>query len=133
MTFRRFEDILAWQAARRLASQIYAVSARGKFARDFALRDQVRRATISMMANVAEGLARKSDKEFAHFLFTGKGSAAEAQSYLYVALDLGNIDDSSFRQLFSQIEIYAREVSGLISYLTGQRKSQGNRPVAVRL
>jgi len=85
------------------------------------------------MANVAEGFARKSDREFAHFLFTGKGSAAEAQSHLYVALDLGYIDDSSFRQLFSQIEIYAREVSGLISYLTGQRNSQGNRPVVVRL
>jgi len=133
VTFQRFEDILAWQAARRLASQVYAVSARGKFARDFALRDQIRRATISMMANVAEGFARKSDREFAHFLFTGKGSAAEAQSHLYVALDLGYIDDSSFRQLFSQIEIYAREVSGLISYLTGQRNSQGNRPVVVRL
>src|SRR5436190_1561441 len=90
------------QAGRRLASQVYAVSARGKFARDFALRDQIRRATISMMADVAEGFARKSGREFAHFLFTGKGSAAEAQSHLYVALDLGYIDDSSFRHLFSQ-------------------------------
>ena len=121
MTFRRFEDVLAWQAARKLAVEVYRFSASGRFAKDYGLRDQIRKAAISMMANIAEGLSRKSDKEFAHFLFTAKGSAAELQSHLYVALDQSYLDETDFRRLFSQGEVYAREVSGLISYLSGQR------------
>jgi len=124
VTFQRFEDVLAWQVGRKLALDVYSISAKGQFARDYGLRDQIRKAAVSMMANIAEGLSRRSDKEFAHFLFTAKGSAAELQSHFYVALDQRYIDEADFRRLFSQTEVYAREVSGLISYLTGQRSHE---------
>ncbi len=99
-------------------------SAKGAFARDFGLRDQIRRAVISMMANIAEGLARRSDKEFVHYLFTAKGSFAEVQSHLYVALDQGYLDERSFQQLFALSDLYGRQISGLISFLTGQPRRE---------
>src|ERR1044071_8832227 len=96
-TFKRFEDINAWQKARSLTRLVYKVSEEGRFGRDFDLRDQIRRACVSIMAKIAEGFARHSDKEFANFLNMAHGSAAETQSHLYVALDLGYIDEPLFR------------------------------------
>ena len=124
MTFERFEDVVAWQTARKLAREVYMASAKGAFARDFGLRDQVRRAVISMMANIAEGFARRSDKEFVHYLFTAKGSFAEVQSHLYVALDQGYVDEKSFQQMFALSDLYARQISGLISFLTGRPRRE---------
>src|SRR2546428_10111750 len=77
MTFRRFEDIRAWQAAREVVRLVYAASKGREFGHDFGLRDQLRRAAVSIMANIAEGFAHRSDKEFARFLFGAKGSSAE--------------------------------------------------------
>lgn len=85
----RFEDILAWQKARELTREVYRLSAEGAFARDFGLRDQLRRASVSIMLNVAEGFARRTNREFIHFLGNAHGSAAEVQAALYVALDCG--------------------------------------------
>lgn len=85
--FERFEDILAWQKARVLVSEIYKTSNDGKFARDFGLKDQIRRAAVSIMSNIAEGFARRTNKEFTRFLYISHGSVAEVQSLLYVALD----------------------------------------------
>lgn len=81
--FQRFEDIEAWQKARELTKQIYALSNDGKFARDFGLRDQIRRASVSIMSNIAEGLGRCGNKEFMQFLSTDKGFASEVQAQLY--------------------------------------------------
>jgi len=131
MTFRRFEDIDAWKTARQLAKAIYRMSASGSFRRDYGLRDQVRRAVISMMANIAEGHSRRSDREFAHFLFTAKGSAAEVESHLYVALDQGYLTEQQFQEAFAESERYARQVSGLIKYLTdgdGSQPASASRP-----
>jgi len=122
LTFERFEDVLVWQTARNLARVIYRTSAKGQFAKDIALRNQIRPAAVSMMANIAEGLARRSDKEFTHYLFTAKGSVAEVESHLYVVLDQGYIDEDDFRQMFDLSELYARQVSGLISFLTNRPK-----------
>jgi len=85
MTFRRFEEIRAWQTARKLRKAVYAASAGRKFGRDFGLKDQIRRAAVSITANIAEGFAKQSDKEFAKFLDSAKGSAAEVQDHLYAA------------------------------------------------
>jgi four helix bundle protein len=85
---KRFEDIKAWQAARELVSAVYRVSGKGKFEKDFGLRDQIRRAAVSVMSNIAEGFERCSDKEFNRFLYIAKGSAGEVRSHLFVALDL---------------------------------------------
>lgn len=83
----RFEDIIAWQKAREMVKEIYQVSSDGKFAKDYGLRDQLRRAAVSVMLNIAEGFARKTSREFMQFLVIAHGSAAEVQSALYVAID----------------------------------------------
>ena len=81
-TFNRFEDILAWQKAREVTRRIYEITARDRFARDYGLRNQLQRASVSIMANIAEGFGRHSDKEFANFLNMAHGSASETQSHL---------------------------------------------------
>lgn len=121
MTFHRFEEIAAWQTGRKLVRAIYQVSSQGAFSKDYGLRDQIRRAAISMTANIAEGVSRRSDKEFVQFLFTAKASGAEIQSHLYVALDLGYLNQATFTDLFAWTERFARQVSGLISYLTSRK------------
>ena len=93
-TFRSLEDIQAWQKARQVTRMIYEITSEGGFARDYGLRDQIRRASVSIMANIAEGFGRRSDKEFANFLNVAHGSVSEVQSHLYVALDLNYTDQN---------------------------------------
>lgn len=115
--FQRFEDIEAWQKARELTKAIYALSNDGQFSRDFGLRDQVRRASVSIMSNIAEGFGRGGNKEFIQFLSTAKGSASEVQAQLYVALDAGYINQDQFQKLYSETEATARMITGLLRYL----------------
>ncbi|ADJ27037.1 MULTISPECIES: four helix bundle protein [Pseudomonadota] len=115
--FQRFEDIEAWQKARELTKAIYALSNDGQFSRDFGLRDQVRRASVSIMSNIAEGFGRGGNKEFIQFLSTAKGSASEVQAQLYVALDAGYINQDQFQKLYSETEATARMIAGLLRYL----------------
>lgn len=115
--FQRFEDIDAWQKARELTKAIYALSNDGQFARDFGLRDQIRRASVSIMSNIAEGFGRGGNKEFMQFLSTAKGSASEVQAQLYVALDAGYINQDQFQKLYSETEATARMIAGLLRYL----------------
>ena len=118
-TFKRFEEIEAWQEARKLVKQIYSLSKTEKFSRDFGLRDQVRRASVSIMANIAEGYERGGSREFIQFLSIAKGSAAEVKSHLYVALDQEYVGEQRFNELIDQVEITARKLSKLIEYLRG--------------
>jgi four helix bundle protein len=113
----RFEDIEAWKNARELTRTLYEVTSKGALARDFGLRDQIRRAAASIMANIAEGFERGGNREFVQFLATAKGSAGEVRSHLYVALDAQLIPAEQFRQLVSQAEEISRLLSGFISYL----------------
>ncbi|NOS80859.1 MAG: four helix bundle protein [Nitrospira sp.] len=119
-TIERFEDIKSWQAARELVSAVYRVSGRGKFEKDFGLRDQIQRASVSVMANIAEGFERGSDREFHRFLYIAKGSAGEVRSHLFVALDLGYISDEEFSDLRTKSEEVARSLSGFITYLASK-------------
>jgi len=98
----RFEDIKAWQEARVLTRQIYQVSGEGEFGRDFGLRDQIRRASVSAMSNIAEGFDCESKKEFARFLEIARRSTVEVHSLLYVALDVSYIDELTFHTYCSQ-------------------------------
>src|SRR5215471_711140 len=100
MKIQRFEDILAWQKARTLAKNIYDSTRAGAFAKDYGLKDQVQRASVSTMSNIAEGFERGGDREFVQFLSNSKGSCGEVKSHLYVALDLNYITDSTFRELY---------------------------------
>ena len=109
----RFEDIQAWQEARKLTRQIYHLTVADPFNRDFGLRDQIQRASVSSLTNVAEGFDCESKREFARFLGIARRSAVEVQSLLYVAADLTYIDQSAFGQTYEQ----ARKAKALIGGL----------------
>ena len=119
MAIRRFEDLNGWQQARELTKGIYRASSTPAFRRDFALSDQVRRASISVMANIAEGFGRKGKCEFIRFLTIAQASSVELRSHLYVALDLGYVDDVCFEDLSSLAERCENLIGGLIRHLPG--------------
>ena len=116
-TIERFEDIEAWKKARELTREIYAVSRQAAFAKDFGLKDQIRRAAVSIMSNIAEGFERGGDKEFAQFIVLAKGSSAEVRSQLYVALDEGYIDQDTFERLSRATLEINWMLMGLMKYL----------------
>jgi four helix bundle protein len=120
----KFEDIEAWKKARALAREIYAISNEGLFARDFGLRDQIRRAAVSVMSNIAEGFERGGDVEFRRFLAIAKGSAGEVKAQLYVALDAGMIDQATFDSLYKKAAETGNLVGGFMRYLS--RESAGH-------
>jgi four helix bundle protein len=117
----KFEDLIAWQKARDLTRAIYQATAAGSFAKDFVLRDQIRRAAVSVMSNLAEGFERGGRSEFHQFLSVSKSSCAELRSQLYVALDATHLSPSTFRQLMLQAEEVARIIGGLRKAVHTQR------------
>jgi four helix bundle protein len=121
MKITRFEDIDAWQEARKLVKMVYGVINKSlKFRKDFRLTNQVQDAAVSAMSNIAEGFARRSNREFIQFLFISKSSAAEVQSQLYAALDQEYITQDDFEKIYSQAEIVSKMDSGFIKYLNSQ-------------
>ena len=117
----RFEDLIAWQKARELTKLIYYISNSGKFKKDFGLRDQIRRASVSVMSNIAEGFDRASRPEFHRFLVIAKGSCAEVRSQLYIAWDTEMISGKEFQELKSLAEETARIIGGLRASVQKQR------------
>lgn len=117
----RFEDLIAWQKARQLTAEIYRVSAQGGFSKDFGLRDQIRRAAVSAMSNIAEGFDRGSRSEFHQYLVIAKASCAEARSQLYVAQDVGYIDQKIFDTVSSSARELSRIIGGLRAAVQKQR------------
>ena len=117
-TFKKFEDIEAWKKARELTKPIYRTAKIGEFAKDFGLRNQICRAAVSIMSNIAEGYDRSGKGEFIQFLATAKGSAAEVRSQLYVALDQSYVNEDDFRELSLLAEETARIIGGLMKYLS---------------
>jgi len=115
--FTSFEEIEAWQEARMLARQVYQLTTAAEFSRDFGLKDQIRRAAVSVMSNIAEGFERSTDNEFARFLGIAKGSAGEVRSLAYIALDCGYIDEDAFRQLSNRCARIGKLIGGLQRYL----------------
>jgi len=113
----KFEDILAWQKARELAKEIYAHAKAGLFAKDFGLRDQIQRASVSIMGNVAEGCDRGGDKEFIQFLSISKGSCGEVESHLYAALDQQYVSSTEFNRLYNLADEIGRLLAGFMVYL----------------
>ena len=115
--FKRFEEIEAWQKARELTRLVYDATAKGDFARDFALRDQIRRAAVSVMPNIAEGFGRGGNREFVQFLSMAVGSANEVCAQLYVALDQKYITEKAFGELVAVAQQTARMTTALAKYL----------------
>ena len=120
-TIVRFEDIEAWQTARDLTRLVYELTNEGTFARDFGLRDQMRRAAVSVMSNIAEGFESRTSRLFVEYLGRAKASAGEVRAQAYVALDVGYIDQSEFERLFDLADKSSRQISRFITYLESQR------------
>jgi four helix bundle protein len=114
MKFERFEDIFAWQKAKELTKDIYQLFSESN---DFGFKDQIERAAVSIMNNIAEGYERKTNNEFKYFLFIAKGSCGEVRSMLSLALDLEKIKPSDYERLYQSSEEISKMLSGLIKTL----------------
>lgn len=112
-----FEDIEAWQMGRGLVKEVYAASKGGDFAKDYRLKDQVRRAAVCICSNIAEGFERDGDKEFLQFLSQAKGSCGEVRSQLYHALDEGYLNEEQFTQMRENCRSVSAKLSRLMTYL----------------
>ena len=108
--FKTFEEINAWQNARELVKDVYAMTGSGDFSKDYGLKDQIQRASISICSNIAEGFERRGNKEFINFLWIAKGSAAEVCSQLYNARDLGYITEEQFKNMYDS----AKQIGGML-------------------
>jgi len=120
----KFEDLIAWQRARKLTGLVYQLSSSGKFSRDWGLRDQIRRASVSIMSNLAEGFDRAGRAEFRQFLVIAKGSCAEVRAQLYVALDAGYISQEQFEKTYAIADETGRIVNGLRVAVERQRDAE---------
>ncbi|MEQ1839432.1 MAG: four helix bundle protein [Verrucomicrobiales bacterium] len=116
-TIRQFEDILSWQKARDLTREIYTATRKDEFSKDFALKDQIRRAAISITSNIAEGFERDGSREFVQFLSHAKGSCGEVRSQLYLALDAGYLKEDEWKTLHQSCLEISRLIDSFSNYL----------------
>lgn len=124
-TIDRFEEIEAWKTARTLTGRVYDISGQGVFGRDFGLRDQMRRASVSIMSNIAEGFESRTQALFVDYLGRAKGSAGEVRAQLYVALDAGYLDQAQFDELYDLADKCSRQLARFMQYL--QRHANARR------
>jgi four helix bundle protein len=117
MAIQRFEEMEVWQDSRVLSKKIYKISKNKDFRRDFGLRDQIQRASVSVMSNIAEGYERDSNREMIRFLNYSKGSVGEVRSLLYVALDQEYITDTQFEELKNDAVSISTQIANFIKYL----------------
>ena len=121
----RFEDIDCWKEARQLVKLVYSLTEKGSFSMDRGLRDQIQRAAISIMSNIAEGFESQGNKEFVQFLFYAKRSSGEVRAQLYAALDLGYINEVESEEANELAMKVSRMLSSFISYLRSAKKLEG--------
>lgn len=119
-TAKGFEDLEVWQKAKELTNLIYSLSSLGSFARDFGLRDQMRRAAVSIMSNIAEGFESQTQALFIQFLSRAKGSSGELRSQLYIALEQEYITTVEFQSAFSLAEVCSKQLASFVRYLESQ-------------
>jgi four helix bundle protein len=122
-TILKFEDIIAWQKALELSDIIYSHSNKEKFSKDFGLRDQMRRASISVVSNIAEGFKREGNNQFIYFLLVAKASAGELRAQLYIARNQNYISMNEFEIINQKVIEVSKTISGFISYLRTQKKN----------
>ncbi|HMM81122.1 MAG TPA: four helix bundle protein [Pyrinomonadaceae bacterium] len=118
--WQRLGGLRIYRRGRRLEQYVYRITGDGRFAKDYGLRDQIRRASVSIMANIAEGFARRSDKDFAYFLNISRSSAAEVQSHLYVALDQEYVNEIDFNEIYNGIEETSKMIFALARHLAAR-------------
>ncbi|HET9296752.1 MAG TPA: four helix bundle protein [Candidatus Binatia bacterium] len=117
MTVQNFEDLNVWKQARLLTQEVYRLTKTEKFSRDFGLRDQIQRAAISVMSNIAEGFERGGNQEFSQFLYIAKASCGEVRSQLYVAFDQGYVTHDETEKLRQSFKRLSGMISNLIAYM----------------
>ena len=117
LTITRFEDIEAWKTARQLTNLIYELTAQDKFSRDFGLKDQIRRAAVSVMSNIAEGFESQTQAQIIRYLGVAKASSGEVRSQLYAALDTNYLTKEQFDIAFDLVDKASRQLARFISYL----------------
>lgn len=113
----KIEDLIVWQKARELTREIYSLTNKGNFSKDFSLTDQLRRAAISVTSNIAEGFGRGGNKEFIQVLSISKGSLYEIRTQLYIAIDLNYISEKEFSTVNNLIDEVGKLINGFINYL----------------
>ncbi len=124
----RFEDIQAWQEARVLVKMVYELCSGNRFAHDFGLRDQIQRAAVSIMNNIAEGFDCGSTTEFLRFLGIARRSTVEVQSLAYTALDLKYISQEQFEAVYAQAAKTKGLIGGFMQYLKTYKQTQTDVP-----
>ena len=120
----RFEEIEAWKTARQLTTIVYKISDIGMFAKDYGLKDQIRRASVSTMSNIAEGFESRTDMQFINYLGHAKGSSGEVRSQLYVALDLNYISQEQFAEAYEFADKASRQIKRFIDYLESHSRNR---------
>jgi four helix bundle protein len=131
-TAKRFEDLEVWQRAKELTNLIYRLSSSGSFSRDFGLRDQMRRAAVSIMSNIAEGFESQTQLLFIQFLSRAKGSAGELRAQLYIALEQEYVTTGEFQSAFSLAEACSKQLASFIRYLESQPNARRVREDGVQ-
>jgi len=122
----RFEDLTSWQKARELNRLVYDATKKGAFAKDYGLHEQIRRASVSVMSNLAEGFERGGNREFIQFLSNAKGSCGEVRCQLYAALDEKYVTEPEFKELYERSQEISRLISGFMAYLR-RSELRGNK------
>ena len=123
-TITRFEDIEAWKTARELTRMIYALTEQGKFAKDFGLKNQIQRASVSVMSNIAEGFESRTQAQFLEYLGRSKASSGEVRCQLYIALDLDYLTEEHFKKAFDLADKSSRQIARFMGYLESHPQSR---------
>ncbi|MEW6086853.1 MAG: four helix bundle protein [bacterium] len=121
MQIKYFEDLEVWKSARELTNKIYKITNSGNFSKDYGLRDQIRRASVSIMSNIAEGYERSGNQELIQFLSIAKGSCGEVRTQLYVAMDQEYLDKKQCEELISAFKKISIMLNNFMEYLKGSR------------
>ena len=122
MKIQRFEDLKIWQLSMQITKEVYDIFSKKDFSRDFELKNQLRRASISISSNIVEGFEKNNNNEFIRYLKIAKGSAGEARNHLYIAFTVGYLRNEEFSRLNSLLGNLSNQIGSLISYLVKQRK-----------
>jgi len=130
-TITRFEEIEAWKTARDLTRLVYELTEQGKFAKDFGLRNQIQRGSVSVMSNIAEGFESRTQSQFLDYLGRAKASAGEVRSQLYVAIDLGYVSHDQFKKVFELVDKSSRQLARFMDYLEAHPQARKVREEGV--
>jgi len=135
MLIKKFEELPIWKLSLVITKQIYDLTATNKFSRDFGLRDQIRRAVVSVSSNIVEGFEKNNNNEFVRFLKISKGSVGEVRNQLYIALTISYISSEEFKKLNAELEELGGQIGGFISYLTKRKTDKdflNHKPSPIR-